>query len=361
MRSQLKTWLDQPVMPRTGRAERREVPGLVAYHLEDSIALPDCVSNISATGMYLLTSTRWVLGSSVDLTLQRQGQPEEYAENRVQLRATPVRWGSDGVGLSFMHSKGTMVHLWDDNARKNTDDEPIQPVDVVREFRVARAEAFLKRICPSLGDRASRALRNDVGSFRTESVIEIVLRADDAMTATGDTGRKLIHPEVLRHILENGSWAEIDWARGLWSNLLIASCSAAGTDRGSLNFAMLMSQMNVTQTRLFNWVGNEAARRMADSGSAEPEPVACGPDQLKRVTGIGDLVRVEREVERLAELGLVTAQPRATYFDQEDDLILRPTRLGMEFYARSRGQREFVPAMFKVSPVVAQASLNAGD
>lgn len=359
MRSLLKTWLDQPIMPRTGRAERREVPGLVAYHTEGADAQPDPVWNISATGMYLLTPTRWVLGSPVDLTLQRQGMPEEFAENRIALKAIPVRWGADGVGLSFQLAKGTAVKLWEGKSHDVADS--IEPVDVVREFRVARAESFLKRICPSLGERVSRALRNDVGSIRTESVIEIALRADDAMTANGETGRKLIHPEVLRHILDHGSWAETDWMRALWTNLLVTSCTPAGTDAESLSFAELLSQMNPNQTRLLNWVCEMVAGQMSESGSAEPESIRCTVDQLKRVVGVGDLVRVERELEHLTELDLLKKRARRVYLDELDDLALCPTALAMEYYARSRGQREFAPVMFKVSPVVAQASLNSGD
>lgn len=358
MRSSLKNWLDQPLISRVSRAERREVPGLIAYHYEGAAALPDLVCNISASGMYLRTSTRWVIGSPVELILQRQGQPETYAENRIVLKAKPVRWGPDGVGLTFLHSQGTDVHLWDRPAREASD--PIEPVDVVREFRVARAEAFLRRICPTLGAQASRALRREVGSFRTENVIEIALRAEQSFSSSGTQGRTLIHPDVLRQILEHGSWADIDWTRGLWANLLLTSCSASGTDRASLNFAVLLSQMNLNQTRLLDWVCGESAKAMAESGATEPVPVECAADQLKRVTGVGDLVRVEREIDYLADLGMMKKRPRTTYFGEEESLTLAPTPLGMDFHLRSRGQREFIPEMFKVAPAVAQSSLNAG-
>ncbi len=359
MRSSLKGWLDQSVISRAMRAERREVPGLIAYHTEGSSALPDSVRNISASGMYLLTSARWSLGSAVDLTLQRHGKPEQYAENRVQMRAMPVRLGPDGIGLSFVQMKGARVRLWEDKFRETT--EQIEPVDVVREFRVARAEAFLRRICPAVGDRASQALRSGVGSFRTESVIEIALRAEQSISSSDPAIRRRIHPDVLRQILENGSWAEVDWTRELWSNLLISSCSAAGTDRTGLEFTLLLSQMTLNQTRLLNWICGEASKQLAESGAAEPETVPCSKDRMKDVIGIGDLVRVEREVERLAELGLLKSHPRPTYFDDEDDLILCPTPLAMEFYARSRRQSESLAEMFKVSPVMGQASLSAGD
>ena len=350
MRSSIKNWLDLPVISHRGRAERRQVSGLVAYHTEGASLQPDLVRNISASGLYLVTATRWVIGSPIDLTLQRQGRPEEYAENRILLRAKAVRWGEDGVGLSFQHSKGTAVHLWDGKLRNSAD--PIEPVDVVRQFRVARAEAFLRRVCPSMGDRTSAALRNDVGSFRTESVIEIALRAEHGMPES-ESGRKLIHPEVLRQILENGSWADLDWTRELWANLLISACSAAVTDRASLQFTSLMSQMNVNQTRLLNWVCEASAQQMIESGATEPEAVAGPSDQLKQATGIGDLVRVEREVDHLVELGLLKSRPRSSYFDDEDDLTLCPTAMGMEFFTRSRSRQPYVPPTLSAAGMTA--------
>ncbi len=358
MRSILKHWLDQPVRSRA-RAERRAVPGLVAYHAEGDETLPDPVWNISASGMYLLTSTRWNLGTPVELTLQRQGLPEEHVENRIQLKAQPVRWGSDGVGLLFLHSQGTMVKLWDGVPRETT--EPIEPVDVVREFRVARADAFLRRICPARGDQSSRALRHDVGSTRTESAIEIALRAERMMQSGDESDRALIHPDVLKPILDHGAWAEIDWIRDMWSSLLVTSCSPDGKDRDGLEYAGLLGEMNVNQTRVLNWVCGEAARSLAASGAAEPKGIRCSVAQLKRIVGVGDMVRVEWEVERLTDLGLLRKGTRRVYFDELEDQELCPTPTAMEFFARSHGQREFVPDMFKVSSLMGQASMTAGD
>ncbi len=353
MRSSIKNWLDSPIVSHRGRAERRQVAGLVAYHTEGTSLQPDLVRNISASGVYLVTTTRWVIGSPIDLTLQRMGQPEEYAENRIQLRAKAVRWGEDGVGLSFLHSAGTAVRLWDGRLRNSND--PIEPVDVVRQFRVARAEAFLRRICPSMGDRTSAALRNDVGSFRTENVIEIALRAEHDMPEA-ETGRKLIHPDVLRQILENGSWADLDWTRELWSNLLISACNSAGTDRASLQFTSLMSQMNVNQTRLLSWVCETSSQQMLESGATEPEAIEGRSDQLKQATGIGDMVRVEREVNHLVELGLLKSRPRSSYFDEDDHLTLCPTAMGMEFYMRSRSRQHFIPSTLGAAEMAATPS-----
>ncbi len=353
MRS-LKDWLDQPVISRVGRAERREVPGLVAYHTEGAAPCPDTVCNISATGMYLLTSTRWPIGSPVDMTLQRQGQPEESAENRIVLRARPVRFGMDGVGLSFVHTTGTVVHLWE-NRNRDTND-PIEPVDIVREFRVARAEAFIQRICPSAGTQTSRMLRSSLGSFRTESAIEIALKAESHLDS--DTGKSTmqVHPEVLKLILENGSWAEIDWTRELWANLLMSSCKLPGSDRENLNLIQLLSELNVNQARILTMVCGRSARSMAETGSPTLEPVVCSVEQLKRTTGVGDMVRVDRDVQHLAELGLLTKRSRANYFSDTDDFTLLPTALGMDLYTRSTGQNMGSLEAFRMATLASQVS-----
>ncbi|MGA8041679.1 MAG: hypothetical protein WCA37_02650 [Terracidiphilus sp.] len=350
MRSSLKNWLDQPVIPR-GRAERRQVPGLVAYHADGTGLRPDAVSNISATGVYLRTSTRWPIGASVELTLQRHGQLESTVENRIALQAKPVRWDEEGVALTFLHTKGTDVHLWD--GKQEDLNEPVEPVDVVREFRVARAEAFLRRICPSTGGQSGQMLRRGVGSFRIDGAIEIALKAENQMEAEASDARMLIHPEVLSLILENGSWAEADWMRGLWANLLFTSCTSAGKDRDSLTFVQLLSHLNTGQARILTTVCGQAVQTMLQAGSQAMDPVLFSVEQLKRVAGVGDLVRVDRDVQFLGELGLLKRRPRGSYFEETEEFELAPTELGMQLYARSRGQRH---ATLESFGMVAQAA-----
>lgn len=84
------------------RAERRTMPGLVAFYWDGGIPAPRSVREISLTGMYLVTEERWYLGTIVRLVLQQMETTDADADRSITIQAKAVRWGKDGVGLLFL-------------------------------------------------------------------------------------------------------------------------------------------------------------------------------------------------------------------------------------------------------------------
>lgn len=150
------------------RSERRPVHGFTAYHWTDSAPKQDEIGDISSTGVYLLTEERWLPGTQVSLTLQRKGPLEKRSERRVTLQAKAVRWGNDGVGLSFALPKDLDSHLWESllesaGGRK----EP----DILGQFRMAEALGFLSRICPPATEEMQQLIRGGLGNYRVASAV----------------------------------------------------------------------------------------------------------------------------------------------------------------------------------------------
>ena len=86
------------------RAERRAVPGLVAYYVDGGPPVPHTVREISLTGMYLLTEQRWYLGTVVMMRLQQMDSNQDDSDHSIGVSARAVRWGTDGVGMAFLPS-----------------------------------------------------------------------------------------------------------------------------------------------------------------------------------------------------------------------------------------------------------------
>lgn len=84
------------------KAERRPVPGLVAYFWDGGPPFPHPVREISLTGMYLLTEERWYLGTVVMMRLQQTETPDGDPNHSIAVHARAVRWGEDGVGMAFL-------------------------------------------------------------------------------------------------------------------------------------------------------------------------------------------------------------------------------------------------------------------
>lgn len=96
-------WFTKASLQERRSAEREGVPHLAAYYWNGAHAVPHRVRDLSSTGCYLLTDERWHTGTMLMLTLQKPVTADDVRSSRsVRLQAKVVRWGEDGVGLTFI-------------------------------------------------------------------------------------------------------------------------------------------------------------------------------------------------------------------------------------------------------------------
>ena len=83
--------------------ERQKAPLLAAYYWNGSQPLPHSVSDISHSGLYLLTEDRWHHGTLLMLTVQKPLKDGGVqVDQSIRLQSKVVRWGTDGVGFAFI-------------------------------------------------------------------------------------------------------------------------------------------------------------------------------------------------------------------------------------------------------------------
>jgi hypothetical protein len=73
---------------------------LIAYFFTGATPTPHEVLDISTSGLYIITSERWYLGTLIRLTLTDRHNPK--TERSLTVNARVVRWGNDGVGFEFL-------------------------------------------------------------------------------------------------------------------------------------------------------------------------------------------------------------------------------------------------------------------
>src|SRR5579872_3524700 len=167
----LKSWFDktfphQEVKHGQPRAERREVPGLEAIHWTGTSPGLDIVKNISASGMYLVTRERWPEGEINPVRLVYPDLTDDSEENQVTIETRTERWGEDGMGLSFILPECMDLWLWKTEGL-------IEPEDILSEFRLSRALAFLRRICPAATQELKLLFREGLSNLRIANAIGI--------------------------------------------------------------------------------------------------------------------------------------------------------------------------------------------
>ena len=93
----------------TDQAKRYSLPGLVAYYWTSGTPKACSVGNISSSGMYVVDDEAWLPGSVIPMTLQRDGDAGQDAEDWIAVMTQVVRSGPDGHGLAFSFSGSTQL------------------------------------------------------------------------------------------------------------------------------------------------------------------------------------------------------------------------------------------------------------
>ena len=316
------------------RAERRSSPSLAAYHWKGTLPHQNSIRDISSTGAFLLTQERWEPGELVSLSLQRSGPPEK--ENSFSVQARAVRWDDQGVAVSFVLPPGADLRLWQSPLKSAA--EQNEPEDILREFRVAQAISFLCRISPDTRNAVSKLLHEELSNYRLENAIEIALKAEKMLGAAAED----LHakPHVVMRIIDAGSWSADDkWMLQFWAGLLAASCTTLGNDETSVAFVELLSQLRVLHMRILSAACTKSTKLTNGPGSIYSRPLKWNAADLMKISGSHDLIKLDRELNYMADIGVLAPREKSAFFQQMTDTTVAPTGLGLQLYARCNGHR----------------------
>ena len=327
---------EAPFAAERRRAERRNSPSLSAYHWKGSLPRQNSVRDISATGAFLVTQDRWEPGEIIALSLQRSGPIEK--ENSFSVKAQAVRWDDNGVAISFVLPPGADLRLWQSPLKSAA--EQNEPEDIVREFRVAQAISFLSRISPETRDFMTRLLHEELSNYRLENAVEITLKAEKMLGGSVQVDHLRALPRVVTRIVEGGSWSSDDkWMLQFWAGLLAASCTTTGGDETSLAFVTLLGQLKALHLRILSAACTKATKLITGPGAISTRPLNWKAADLIKFSGSHDLIKLDRELNYMAEIGVIAPREKSAFFQQMTDTTVAPTGLGLELYARCSGHR----------------------
>ena len=354
--SSTRSWFRLPFVYRT-RAERRESPALAAFHWDGPTLRQSTVINISGSGAYVLTKEPWRPGELLSLTLQRSGVLESSPQRRFTVQAKAVRRDRNGVGVAFLMPRGSDVRLW--QSALHADLPQTEPEDVVREFRIASAIAFIHRISPAATRQAELLLREGLSNFRLESAVEIALHTEELLGVEGNGNQIFANPAVVLRVLDDGSWAETEWIQHYWSGLLATSCTQSQGGNPDLTFVSLLSQLTTIQARLFTASCTRSNKFVRTDHQVAAHPLICAAEELIQIAGTHDLVHVDRDVQHLIELGLVERCAKWKFFSLIDKADITPTTTALKLFARCKGWRADAADFYM--DAMAESSMFAAD
>ena len=302
-----KDWLENFLKPDSQGTERRSsarqsVDQFAAYRWNGSSLKQESVRDISSTGLYILTEERWQPGTLLLLTLQKEGPLEMNPEGRIEVQARVVRFGEDGVGLTFVLPDDPDSHQWE-SLRENLI-EKAKPEDMRSLVRMVESVGFLSRICPGGAGKIGQLVGGRLSHDKLANAVSIALKAESLLAFELVKDRLRADPDLVVRILEDGSSTDEDWLKNFWAGLLATSCTAEEDDESSLVFVELLSQLTTFPVRILTVVCTRATKVLAESGAISAKPLACKIEELMLKTGSRG-PQLERDLECLSEFGLI--------------------------------------------------------
>jgi hypothetical protein len=333
----LNSWLETLLKPTPERAERRSIDRFAAYRWNGSQLKQEVVKNISATGLYIFTEERWQVGTVVSLTLQKEGPLDMNPERRIEVQAKVVRCGEDGVGLEFVLQEDAESRQWEDLRQSLL--EQARPKDMLSLVRMVEAVAFLSRICPGGAEKVGGLIQGRLGNLKLANAVTIALTAENQLAHEPSSCSMRADPDTVVRILEDGSCTDEDWLKHFWGGLLATSCAVDRNEKSGLVFVELFSQLTTFPVRILTVVCTRATKVFAESGSISAKPLACQIEELMQTTGSRG-VQIERDLQRLSELGLLQkGYSTSPTLLAHDEIFITPTNLALQLFARCNGHR----------------------
>jgi hypothetical protein len=203
---------------------------------------------------------------------------------------------------------------------------------------MAESSAFLTRICPSKAEEIRRLLRGGLGSVRVVNAVEIALKAETMVDHEPNSELMRANTHIVFRIIEDGSWADEDWMKQLWSGLLATSCSADGREKTDTTLVDRFAQLAPVHVRIFKEACSKATKFVSETGTASAKPLIYNFEALQKVAGSKSHAGIERDVHHLSSLDLLIETVGSGLL-QPEQIEITPSVLGLTMYARCNGHR----------------------
>jgi hypothetical protein len=224
--------------------------------------------------------------------------------------------------------------------KKNTDLLGIAPVaeavNTTTQAVTSGAAAFLSRICLPAAEEFGLLLRDRVSAWRTRNLENIARKAEQKLKAS-ESAELHAPPRVIYQIVELGSWTEEDEVQDMWAGLLASSCNFDGDDDSNLMFIDYLSRLSVPEVKILHHACQNAPKFMSPAGWVYADDYDVTLEKLMEISGISDAHRLDRELDHLCALGLLSEGNGFYMHSQEAGLT--PSPLALQMWVRCQGHR----------------------
>jgi hypothetical protein len=200
-------------------------------------------------------------------------------------------------------------------------------------------EGFLSLTCkPALGEIGQMA-QDRVRYWRLNNTIKMLEKAKGKLDFQNDRFELKSHPRIGLSIIENSSLIDNDFVLDLWAGLFASSCTLDGQDDENLIFVDILKSLTTAQAKIIHYAVENSRKVLYPNGLVTTDgDLKVHVDELKRITEVDNIHRIDRELDSLNYMGLIPSLLGG--FDASGpDLIANicPTYLALSLYIRCQG------------------------
>jgi Abortive infection alpha len=221
---------------------------------------------------------------------------------------------------------------------KSIDIFGIQPVGdsikIITQGSVDGARSFLSRICLPAAEEFGLMLQDIVKQWRMTNVVSMANRAEVKLGS--ETGH--VHPRLVSKIINESSWIDDDQIQSMWAGLLVSACDNTGDDDSNLLFINILTVLTKPQARILNYICENSQKFISVSRLPYANKMIVNLEKLNIVSGTSDFHRLDRELDHLRELGLLS--PEGGFeIGTKTDAVVTPSALALNLYIRCQGSK----------------------
>ncbi len=207
---------------------------------------------------------------------------------------------------------------------------------------------FIGKFAFPAANEYGQAWAEKVSAWRQENLYKLLNKAD-RMYNQNQTDLKKIHPRLMHHIVEDGSWSDSDQMLDMWAGLLATSCSVNGEDDSNLIFINILKQITHIQAVILDYACENCKPTITKAGLVLcKDQLFITVDQLAEITQIEDYHRLDRELDHMRSLELITMNGGFMFDSLQADIT--PSALGIQLYIRCQGYVGSPVEYFNLNP-----------
>jgi hypothetical protein len=252
--------------------------------------------------------------------------------------------------------------MGDENKNSSLDILGIKPIGDAANTTVEKSfqgiEGFLKSVCVPALDEVGLLLRDKVRNWRLNNILNILDKAKGKLHFENDELNIQAHPRVALAIIENGSLNDNDEVQEMWAGLFASSCTKSGQEDENLIFVDLLKQLTNAQARILRYSSESVRKIIHENGLIVGDDLTLECNALIEISGISEIHRLDRELDHLRSLDLLSGGFIADDINLVADIS--PTPLALNLYVRSQGHNSD-PALFWKGNIITQAEKEKED